>query len=279
MSTPTFQLSYSSWKTLTTCQQKYWLAKVAKVEKDSDYEESDALGLGKAFHWVLEQTLHESYNEKLILAAMAEFNVDASEKMLLTAMLDNYIKVHRLSGLKVVKCEMALSTPIFIGYIDFLAQGENGWWIGDLKTASKHDPSMLSRLPLDRQVNLYSFFAPLIAEHLGMKGEYLGFRYRQAIKTKNTTLAGIQKATPTYDIEIPASALDIQATWDDFLEGYEVAREVQNGAAPKKNLNACMEYFRACEYYSRCHGCLHSSGNPAVKVHTRESYESADLLG
>ena len=272
-------LSYSSMKTVLTCQQKYHHNKVANTPKDADYEESDALGLGKAFHKVLETTLHESYNDGLIVAAMAEFNVDSTDKALLTAMLDNYVKVHKLSGLKVVKCELKLTTPVFLGFIDFIAQGENGWWLGDLKTASRHDPSLLPRLHKDPQINLYSYFAEEIGNSLKMAGKFLGFRYRQSIKSKAGTAIGLAKGTPTYDIEIPASALNPKETWSNFLEAHQLISELHNGLAPKKNFNACYDYFRPCEYFSQCHGCLHSEGNPAIKVHTLESLTDSDLLG
>jgi len=265
-------------KTVLSCQQKYAHKKVLNTPVDADYEESDALGLGKAFHKVLEMTLHESYNDKLILSAMNEFNVDPTERALLTAMLDNYVKVHKASGLKVVKCELQLSTPIYLGYIDFVAQGENGWWIGDNKTAGRHDPNLLPRLHRDPQVAIYSRFADEIANALKLTGPFLGFRYRQSIKSKAGTPSGLAKGTPTYDIEIPAAIIDTDLAWSNFLEAHQLTNELHNGLAPKRNYNACFDYFRPCEFFSACHGCLHSEGNPAIKIHTLESLKDSDIL-
>lgn len=274
-------LSVSSWKTLKTCPQKYFFKKVAKIAPDSDYEDGDALNFGKAFHKVLEHTLHESWTEKLVLAAMAEFNVDRFSRNLMQAMLENYVRVHKASKLKVVKCEFELHIPgLYKGYIDFIAQDAHGWWIGDNKTASKHDAEVLrSRLHKDEQVNLYSHFAEEVGHALKMTGPFLGFRYRQSIKSKAQTPDGLKKGTPTYDIIIPAEVLEPAAAWSDFREGHQIATELFNGLAPTKNRGACFEYFKACEFFSQCHGCLASEGNQKVQIHTLESLENADLLG
>jgi len=262
-----------------TCQQKYFYNKIAKVAKDSDYEEGDAMNFGKAFHKVLELTLHTSYSDKLILEAMAEFEVDRFSRPLLTAMLDNYVKLHKASGLKVVRCEFQILTPEYNGFIDFIAQASNGWYIGDNKTAATYKEDIVKRLHLDEQVNLYSHFAPEIARALEMKGPYLGFRYRQSIKSKAGTPAGLAKGTPTYDIEIPASMLKPEEAWSAHLERHGIAVELHNGVAPKRNLNACMDYFRPCEHWSKCYGRLYSESAPEITIHTLESLTDSELLG
>lgn len=272
-------LSYSSGKVVMSCQQKYFYNKIAKVDKDADYDEGDAMNLGKAFHKVLEMTLHTQYNDKLILEAMAEFEVDRFARPLLTAMLDNYVKLHRASGLKVVKCEFQIVTPEYNGFVDFIAQASNGWYIGDNKTASAYKEDIVKRLHLDEQVNLYSYFAEEIGRALDMKGPFLGFRYRQTIKSKAGTPNGLAKGTPTYDIEIPAHMLNPRAAWSAHLERHQIALELHNGVAPKRNLNACMDYFRSCEHWSKCYGRLYSEASPEITIHTLESLESADLLG
>lgn len=273
------QLSYSSMKTALSCAKKYWFAKVAQTPKDPDYEESDALGLGKAFHQVLELTHHESYDDALIMGAMREHDVHPADKELLTAMLENYVVVHKLSGLKVVKCELKLEATNFVGFIDFVAQAENGWWMGDNKTAGRHDPSILPRLHRDPQLNLYAKFAERIGESLNMKGPFLGFRYRQSIKSKAKTAKGLRDGTPTYDIVVPYSAMTPDAVWSNFLDVHELVTDLHNGGVAKPNYGACMEYFSPCPYFSQCHGHCFSADSLAVQVLTKESYEDADLLG
>jgi hypothetical protein len=265
-------------KTLLTCQRKYYHAKVANTPKDPDYEESDSLSLGKAFHYVLENSLHEYYNEALVMKAMNEFQVRQDEKELLMAMLDNYIKVHKLSGLKVMKCEIKIEAANFVGYIDFIAQGDNGWWMGDNKTAARHDPNILPRLHRDAQLNLYAKFADRIGDLLKLEGKFLGFRYRQSIKSKAKTPKGLKDGTPTYDIVIPVGLLEPDETWNNFLDAYDLAKEIHGGVVAKPNYNACFDYFRPCEFFSQCHGVCHSEGHNGIKVLTKESYEDADLL-
>jgi hypothetical protein len=133
------KLSYSSMKTLQTCEQKYHHYKIQQTPYDPDYTESDALGLGKAFHAVLERTLHQDYNDALIIEAMVENNVDPSEKDLLTVMIRKYVEFRKASGIKVIKCELPIATSSYVGFIDYIAVKGDKWYIGDLKTAGRHD--------------------------------------------------------------------------------------------------------------------------------------------
>lgn len=272
------KLSYSSMKTVLTCQSKYWHNKVANTPKDADYEESDALGLGKAFHEVLEKTLHLDYSQALIMEAIKNHEVDGDETMLLEVMLKKYTEFHKKSGLTVVKCELKLETPIFLGFIDALAQDSNGWWIIDLKTAGRHDETLLPRLPMDMQLNLYAYFADEIQKALDLKGPFLGARYRQVIKSKAGTLSGLEKGVKVYDIEVPAHTMNPMYAWSMFLESHQTASELMNGVAPKKNFHACFDYFRPCEFFSQCHGDLFSKSKEKVKIHTIESVTNGELL-
>lgn len=272
------KLSYSSMSTVLKCQQKYWHYKVNSTPKDEDYEESDALGLGKAFHQVLEKTLHQDYNQSLIMQAMADHEVSEDEEMLLEVMLKKYVEYHKRSGLRVVKCELMLETPIFQGFIDFIATDDRGWWIGDLKTASRFDEGLLPRLPMDMQLNLYSHFADEIANALELKGKFLGCRYRQITKSKAGTMSGLEKGVIVRDIEVPVETMNPQFAWNQFLESHQTALELHNGVAPKRNYSACMDFFKPCEYFSKCHGDMFSQSGNKVKVHTIESINGADLL-
>lgn len=272
------RLSYSSQKTVLSCQTKYWHAKVAETPKDADYEESDALGLGKAFHQVLEKTHHCAYNEALIMEAMEDHKVGMEDKALLTVMLENYTNYHKKSGLVVVKCELKLETPIFLGFIDAIGQSEHGWWIIDLKTASRHDETLLPRLPMDQQLNLYAHFAEEIANILGLKGPFLGCRYRQVTKSKAKSMSGLKEGCKVYDIEIPASTMNPSLAWSEYLDSHQIALQLHSGVAPKKNFGACYDYFRPCEYFSQCHGDTFTNNKNKCKVHTMDSVTDADLL-
>jgi hypothetical protein len=276
---PPVRLSYSSLSTLQSCQQKYYHYKIASTPNDSDYEESEALGFGKAFHEVLEITSHRSWDETLLLTAMEAHDVDISEKFLLEKMLEKYVEYHLSSGLKVVKCELPIETTQFIGFIDFIATEGNGYWIGDLKTAARHDESLLPRLPRDMQMNLYAHFADkleiAIPELVGKK--FLGCRYRQVIKSKAKTAKGLESGVSVYDIEIPVSVMDPDGAWSIFQEQFEVVKLLVNGEAPKRNYSACFNYFRPCQYFSKCHGKNFSKNGKEIRVHTIEDYEEGLL--
>lgn len=274
------QLSYSSAKVLDTCEQKYWHNKVANTPNDSDVEESDAFAFGKAFHEVLEKTLHNTYTESLIMAAMDEHKVGMERLALLRAMLENYTKYHKQSGVTIVKCELKLETPVFVGYIDAIGQSSHGWWIIDLKTASTHEGAkLLARLPRDEQLNLYSYFAEEIGKALKLEGPFLGCRYRQVIKSKAGTQEGLRKGCKVYDIEVPLSTMNPQFAWARHLDKHQRALALHSGEVPKRNYNACMDYHRPCEKFSQCHGEIFSKSWSQCKVHTEDSNKDGDLLG
>jgi hypothetical protein len=273
-------LSYSSAKTLQSCQHKYYLYKIANAPVDSDYEESDALGFGKAFHQVLEKTNHESYSQALIDEACLEHKVDEAEKPLLTTMLKKYVEYHKASGLKVVKCELRIETSTYLGFIDAIAIDDSGFWIIDLKTAGRFDETLLSRLPKDMQLNLYSYFAKdiEIAVEAVKDLPFKGCRYRAVIKSKAGTQAGLEKGVKVYDIEVPISMMDPESSWNLLQENHDIAKELHAGVAPKRNYDSCMSYFKPCQYFSQCHGEIFSKANSKVKVHTIETLTDGDLL-
>lgn len=290
------QLSYSSMKDLSSCEAKYYYRKVAQVAKDADAEESDALGVGKAFHEYLEDVLH---GEKFHLQPFGlhihgkalEHNV-VDEAPLIAAMAFAYMKLHMASGLKVVKCEQAIETPKFIGYIDVILKDDSdGWWIGDLKTAAKFDDKKVAQLPKDEQLNLYSYFAKMLAPHFDLDpAKFRGCRYRVTTKTKSQIKDGEslldfakrmhdKGSVMSYDAIIPVSIMDIETTWKHFEHMQERAVAINNGEAPTKNLGNCMSFFRPCDYWSQCHGkCFTDmTAKPEVRVMTLADY-TEDLL-
>lgn len=275
------KLSYSSMKTLQSCETKYFHYKVANSPKDSDYEEGDFLGLGKAFHQVLETTLHKSWNESLLMKAMMEHNVDATEKALLSVMLEKYVQYHAKSGIQVVYCELQLGTSNYTGFIDAIAidPKRKGWWIIDLKTAGRHDENLLPQLAKDMQLNLYAHFADQIDIAVPQVKDlkFLGCRYRQVTKSKAGTQKGLENGVKVYDIEIPVEVMDIENAWIHFLDAHNRADELHKGEAPKKNYGNCISYFQPCQYFSKCHGHLFSEGKKSIRVHTLDTVSALPL--
>jgi hypothetical protein len=290
------QLSYSSMRDLSSCEAKYYYRKVAQVEKDADAEESDALGVGKAFHEYLEDVLHGEKFDKATfesaICAKAELHNVRSDAPLIAAMALAYMQLHKASGLKVVKCEQTVETPKFIGYIDvILVDDAEGWWIGDLKTAARFDENKVAQLPKDEQLNLYSHFAQLLAPHFDLNPDkFRGCRYRVTTKTKSVIKVGesitdfakrmVEKQSViSYDAIIPVEFMDVETTWNHFNHMHDRATAINNGEAPTKNLGNCMAFFRPCDYWSQCHGkCFtEMKSDPVVRVMTKELYDE-DLL-
>lgn len=274
------KLSYSSMKTLQSCEQKYAHYKINNTPNDADYEESDALGLGKAFHAVLERTLHQDYNDILIMEAMTDHNVDPSEKELLTVMLKKYVEYRKKSGIKVVKCELPIATAHYTGFIDYIAIQGNKWYIGDLKTASRHDENILSQLPLDPQLNLYAHFAEDLyigLPHLEGK-QFAGCLYTQTIKSKAQTTKGLDAGVKVIEMVVPAESMNPELIWSLFNEVHDRALELHRGEAPRKNLSSCFNFFSPCQYFSQCHGKTFTDNKTKVKVTTLETFNELENL-
>jgi|694.fasta_scaffold86811_3 hypothetical protein len=274
------KLSYSSMKTLQSCEQKYAHYKINNTPHDPDYVESDALGLGKAFHAVLERTLHQDFNDALIIEAMVENKVDPSEKDLLTVMLRKYVQFRKASGIKVIKCELPIATSDYTGFIDYIAVQGNKWYIGDLKTASRHDENILSQLPLDPQLNLYAHFAEdlYIAVPSIVGKQFAGCLYSQIIKSKAQTSAGLDKGVKVVETIVPIESMNPDLVWSLFNEVHDRARELHKGEAPRKNLSSCFNFFSPCAYFSQCHGKTFTDNKTKVKVTTLETFNELENL-
>jgi hypothetical protein len=280
------KLSVSSFKTLQSCEQKYFYYKVANTPKDSDYKESDSQGLGKAFHQVMEKTLHTSWDEKLLMEAMIEHSVPIQERALLEVMCRKYVEYHKVSGVKVVKCELPIETSTEILFIDAIGlvldatKKPIGWCIIDLKTAARHDENLLPQLARDPQMNFYAKFAGdvdlAVPEAKGLP--FLGCRYRQILKSKAATPRGLESGVKVIDIEIPVESLNVKDFAALFSTVYDRAVQLHQGEAPTRNLASCFNYFSPCQYFSQCHGDLFSKNHNKVRVHTLETQLSGDLL-
>ena len=226
------RLSYSSGNLLKNCEQKYFWYKVAKVPKDPDSEQNDtAFNVGKCFHYVLETNNHTVDKlEELLFQGCRDFDVE-EYKAMIHAMLLRYLQVHRTSGLEVVHCELEMSNDKFLGYIDvILKDPKTGfWWIGDLKTASRFSRTTAARLHNDVQLNLYAYFADLIAGHFDLDPKkFAGARYRvttkSVLKQKKTEgyadfVKRMAKSIKSYDIMIPFSKMNPEQIYNEHIYG------------------------------------------------------------
>lgn len=264
------RLSYSSATLIKNCEQKYFWYKVAQVAKDADSEDNDtAFNVGKCFHYVLEENNHSEDNlEDLLISGCKAFAVEDYQAML-HAMLLRYLQVHYKSELEVIHCELAMSNNEFIGFIDVIMKDYKGyWWIVDLKTASRYSEITAAKLHNDVQLNLYSYFADLIACQFDLDPKkFAGARYRVTTKSTIKSKAGesytayvkrLAKSIKSYDIIIPIDKMNPKGFYNEHMEAHARSLELRAGEAPKRNFSYCDSFFRPCEYFSQCHGKCYS---------------------
>lgn len=280
-------LSYSSATLLQNCSKKYYLYKIKKVPKDPDSEEDNgAFNIGKAFHKVLEVCRHKRQPIKDFLdETCIEYDV-VKDKPRIHAMLLKYFDLHEKSKLEVVSVEFPIVTDSFIGYIDALLKAEDGrWYICDLKTTSRLDESLKSKLKNDLQLNLYSSFKDAIATQFNLdKDKFTGCLYRATTKSalryseKNSyeeEVARFYKSVESYEIEVPVHLLNPKEAIDKHRHLYFMAMGLNEGTVePFANYNYCTSYFRPCEYWSHCHGKPYSECQDELKIKSSENYDS-----
>jgi len=273
------RLSYSSSGLVMGCEQKYVHYKVNQIAKDSDASDStEAFDIGKAFHEVLENTLHTNTDiSKNVVEVCKKYNV--KHKMaLIEAMVFEYLLVHEYSRLQIAVCEIEVANEKTIGYVDAVMKDFLGnWWIVDLKTSGRWDPTLLARLPKDPQLNLYSHFAPKMAAALDLSmDKFMGCRYRVTTKTTikqkdkesyEAYVRRLRKSVKSYDIVIPKSVMDIKENYDRFSSLHKRSMELRKGDKPIRNMGYCLSYFRPCDYWSQCHGQTYTESQDKVQLY------------
>jgi hypothetical protein len=285
-SSPDTRLSYSSATLLRGCEQKYFHYKVAKTDIDSDQsKDTKAFDIGKAFHYILEESKHEKpekigpYLEKIA----KDYDLDENEVALVHAMVLKYLRLRSRQNLRFIAAEYAIEDEEVIGFIDLIEEDtETGlWYISDLKTAKTFYPTTLARLPMDRQLNLYASFYKQIAKKFKLKMKnFGGCRYKVTTKSsakmrKSESYADfvmrlVDSYIKTYDVIIPKDKLHINEVVEEFNQNYKRSLELRNGEAPSKNFGYCESYFKPCEYWSQCHGSLFSEIKESLEVEKEE---------
>ena len=259
-------LSHSSANLLLSCEQKYYHHKIARTSADPDYEDGDALVVGKAFHHVLEVTNHKK--PKSIRDHLEKYEpLPDHYYNLVHAMLIKAYRIQKLIGLEVVACEVELATEQFLGYVDAIMKEKNGnWWIVDFKTAATFNYNTANLLHRDPQMSLYAFYRHLLAEIVGLDPDkFQGTRWRVVTKSKAKQRGDesdadfvkrlVDKSIKAFDIPIPYNMEAVAER--GFLHSRLVtrAKKLADGdATPIKNYGNCFAYFKPCKFFSQCHG-------------------------
>jgi len=276
------RLSYSSASVIRGCEQKYFHYKVAKTPIDPDQSrDTKAFSIGKAFHHILEMSEHKKPEKigALLEECVQDFGIEEAEAGLVHAMVLKYLRLRSKQNMRCIACEYVINDPMVIGFIDLIEEDlDTGlWWISDMKTAKTFYPTTLSRLPMDRQLNLYASFAEQIAEAFDLDlAKFGGCRYK--VTTKSTAK---QKKTESYqdyvmriaenniksyDVIVPKDKLNIDSVTKEFTENWERSMELRAGEEPKRNYGYCESYFKPCEYWSQCHNSCFSEIKESLEV-------------
>ena len=276
------RLSYSSANLLRNCEQKYHNYKVAKIEKDSDTDRDDShFHIGTAFHYVLEMSMHKKPENIVqdLEKCVQDIGLKEDHIGLVHALVLQYLRLRKEDDFEAVVCEHKINDENVIGYIDLVEARPNGdWCISDLKTAASFYDSKIAELARDRQLNLYGSYYKEIAKEYNLDPEkFLGCRYlvstkSKAVQQKRETYEQYvmrlveKKLVRSYAVFIPKELMTLDVVKSEHLNLHKRSMELRQGEAPKKNFTYCMTYFRACDYWSKCHGSEFIAIDPKIIV-------------
>ena len=277
------RLSYSSANLLKNCQNRYYHYKVLGTKPDSDFNpDKSSLVIGTSFHYILEESKHQKPEKigNMLEHCISAFNLAEEDAPLVHAMVLKYLRLHKKTNLECVACEYQIQDPTVIGFIDviFKEKDSDTWWIVDLKTAARMSPTLLPKLPQDRQLNLYSYFYRQIATDLGLNPEaFAGCRYR--LTTKSTAkmkakenyeefVLRLAEAVTSYDIIIPKEKMNLEVAMSEYLDLFDLSMRLRKGQKPTCNFTYCDSYFSPCPYFSQCHKANFTDLKDALEIIT-----------
>jgi len=289
-------MSYSSLKLIQNCQQKYVHHKILETPSDSDYTPSDALDVGTIFHRIMEISHHGTKGtlEAAFNKAVEETPCPEGWWQKLHAMIRAYALTHKFSGLMVTALELEIQDGEYIGYVDAIMSEPSGnWWIVDLKTTSRFEDHLLTSLPYDLQMAAYSSRYLKIAQMLTLDpNKFKGCRYRTVTKPgpykmgknedEQSFIDRMMNNITCTDIEIPKATLALM--WDEYVqmenEAISKALAFAKGSkenpqsVPLKNRNACIEWGKPCQFWSKCHHGVEFSNSKKLTYRDGFSYRS-----
>lgn len=276
-------LSHSTAKNMLLCEEKFVNYKVRNLPYDKDYSKSTALSLGSAVHWILEHSLGDY--PKDIMADLDHCETDPDimlppeERYLAQAMVIKLVRLNKKCGHRFVAVEPSIDNSWFTGKIDMIVEDGAGlWWIGDYKCLKSFRPET-DGPPLfrDPQLNIYASRSDEIAKLLGLDPtKFGGTRYRVCTKSsakrqpKETEVDIVMRlvnSIKAYDVEIPVAGMN--PSFAEVLHKKLYKRSMDLRKDPTKavkNYNSCMNFFKPCEYWSKCHGALYSEMSMKVTV-------------
>lgn len=244
-----YSWSYSAFSTALTCLRKFKLVYVDKLEPD--YESGD-LAFGSALHLALNACLTGGNGEETFLTYWGSYKgKDLTYGRFKWADLENlgvqfiakfqkaYVKRFKLHTAE-IRLYAEYRGIKLEGTMDLLAEFDGVMTLADFKTSSaRYEPE---KAKISLQLYLYSY---LCIKGLGVTPAQI--MYLPFLKTTG----GIQ--TPVVESfveECMYAALDEMV---EYLVKLDAPNDLGIDVYPK-NYNACLNYGRKCEHWSKCHG-------------------------
>jgi len=260
-------LSHSSANLLRSCQQKFYFYK-KDIPRDADYEESmEALDVGSSFHYVLEHCGYEASNISTHLKeAKKMFNLNPHNIALVHAMVLYYIKFHKKTKMITVALEKGIQNDFIIGYIDVIEKDIDGnWYIVDLKTTSYVNEFLKVKIQRDPQLLIYASFAKELAKYFDLDiKKFQGCHYRAVFKPKYVQgrnekygdyVKRLMKTVKLTQIFVPYNEKIIAETLAEHKRLEQLGNQiVEDKITPAKNFAACFDFYKPCQYISKCYG-------------------------
>lgn len=269
------RLSHSSASLLLGCEQKYWHYKVNNTPKDADYDDNQThFAIGKAFHYILEFTLHKHPKEVGVTMTQLLDKCVKDEDILLPqeyrclvqAMVLTYLREFKETKYEAIATEFSIKSDYVVGFIDALVvdHDTNLWYILDLKTSRTFSTGLTARLPRDRQLNLYAYYADQFAKDFDLDVNNFGgciysvttkSQARQKVKESDVDyVTRLMKVTRSKFFVVPIESMAPQEIYEQHMELYERSLQLREGETPRKNFDYCMQYFQPCAWWSQCRG-------------------------
>jgi len=277
------RLSYSSSTLFNGCKRKFYYKKRDYTMDSDSNQDTTALRVGSCFHQIQEDCLHSrgAFTPEIAKKAFSDNQIeDISQQQMILAMSQKYWDLHEKQKLIIICCEIEIGDSNVIGYVDAVMadQTSGHWYIVDLKTAGRLNSSLLSKLSRDVQLNLYSFYASQIAGIHGLDmSKFAGTRYRVTTKCsiKKQAKESVHEfrdrcygKVESYDIFIPVEDLIPKETHEGILklrdEGIKLLRMPEEDVP--QNMSYCENYFKPCEWFSRCYGHNFTDGAKSLTL-------------
>ena len=255
-------LSVSQVNSLKTCPRQYVFKHILK---EREFKNKNLL-VGTAFHKMLEgkdveaelKELPAEYPHRAVLKKMKRVYEDA------TAQLPKVIA--REVNFRVDSGQFEI-----MGYVDAVRVGDDGWYLGEEKTAAVIDENKKNMLAFDLQICTYMYSQAAIARQVGVDKPFKGLIYtattKPSEKVKKTETLEEFAARATVETRVwkvedtPPERIklivetefnwaqktkqEIEATWISSGENLD---------AIPSNSHSCFKFNTPCNYFEKCYG-------------------------